>query len=132
MILCFHKHNHNAYILIHSPMTAEFKMLTFKCRAHSTMCCLAGVPFFFSWTEYKYSCKCGDCGKAMDNCSKGCRYCLFSCALENVAVCDGCYNCFKTICKACDTGISGHKDLMENTQLLHGKVKDCLKLETGN
>ena len=99
-------------------------------------CCLACLYMdACQWTlcaPICIECKCGDCGKAMDNCSKGCRYCLFSCALENVAVCDGCYNCFKTICKACDTGISGHKDLMENTQLLHGKVKDCLKLETGN
>ena len=77
-------------------------------------------------------CKCGDKDKACDNCMKSLKYCGFSCALQCVACIDGCYNCGKVICIACDTGINSHKQLMENTQFLHNKVKECLSLETGN
>ena len=77
-------------------------------------------------------CKCGDMSAACSNCSKGLRYCLFSCALDMVACADGCINCVKVIGIICDTGIKGHADLRKNTRFCHDKVKDCLGLETGN
>ena len=76
--------------------------------------------------------KCGDTGKAMEHCSKCLRYCAFACALDFVGCIDGCYNCVKLIGTICGDGVKGHKDLMQNTQFLHNKVKECLNLETGN
>ena len=87
------------------------------------------------WTACSPICidlKCGDFGKACENCVKGLKYCLFSCALDVVGCCDGIYNCIKVCGIICDSGIKGHKDMMQNTQLLHDKVKGCLSLETGN
>ena len=77
-------------------------------------------------------CKLGDAGAACSNCSKGLRYCLFSCALDFVSCADGCINCVKVIGIICDTGIKGYSDITKNTKFCHDKIKDCLGLETGN
>ena len=76
-------------------------------------------------------CKCGDTGKACENCSKCFKYCLFSCALNCVGCCDGCYNCIQIIKLACSEGVKGYADLTKNTEWLAVKVKDALGLETG-
>lgn len=76
--------------------------------------------------------KLGEAGKALENCSKGLKYCLFSCALECAGCIDGCYNCIQVIKIICDGGIKGYADMTKNTQFIHDKVKNCLGLETGN
>ena len=69
----------------------------------------------------------------MDNCVKGIKYCLFSCALCVAACVDGVYNCVKVIQMACgDEGIKSHNDLLKNVEMMEKKVKDALGLETGN
>ena len=64
-------------------------------------------------------CKCGDCGKAGDNCLKSLKYCAFACALDCVAWIDGLYNCGNLVCKTCKDGVTGHKDLLENSRWLN-------------
>ena len=68
----------------------------------------------------------------MDNCVKGIKYCLFSCALCIAACVDGCYNCIKVIQMACGDGIKSHNDLLKNVEFMEKKVKEGLGLETGN
>ena len=68
-------------------------------------------------------CKLGDTTKALDHCSKAVRYCLFCCALDCVAPCDGCYNC---ICYQKDNfqnGVSGFKDITKHKMWLGSKVQ---------
>ena len=77
-------------------------------------------------------CKLGDAGKAMENCCKGVKYCLFACLLNLVGCVDGCYNCIMVIKTICDSGIKGYADITKNTQFLHDKIKGALGLETGN
>lgn len=104
---------------------------------HGTEAC--GLAYLYCdacyWTLCSPICidlKIGDTGKACENCSKGLKYCLFSCALNMVGCVDGCYNCIMVIKTICDTGIKGYADMTKNTQFLHDKVKNCLGLETGN
>jgi len=70
----------------------------------------------------------GDSGKAMDNCLKGIKYCLFACVLNCVSCIDGCYNCVQVIKTICESGIKGYADITKNTQFLHDKVKGGLGL----
>lgn len=78
------------------------------------------------------NCKLGETSKAMENCLKGIKYCVFSCLLSCVGCVDGCYNCFQVIKQACGEGINGYADLTKNTQFVANKVKTALGLETGN
>jgi hypothetical protein len=68
----------------------------------------------------------------MDNCVKGLKYCIFSCALSFVGCIDGCYNCFQIIKLSCGEGVKGFADLTKNTEFVANKVKESLGLETGN
>ena len=77
-------------------------------------------------------CKCGESGPAMDNCVKGLKYCLFSCALCIAACVDGCYNCIKVIQIACGDGVKSYADLLKNVEFMEQKVREGLGLETGN
>lgn len=128
-------------------MAKVLQCLCIPCDAFSRACCIdcwhgyeaCGLSYLYCGACYWSLCapiciemKCGDSGKAMEHCSKSLRYCAFSCVLECVACCDGLYNCVKVIGTICGSGFKGNKDLMENTQFLHNKVKECLNLETGN
>jgi hypothetical protein len=68
----------------------------------------------------------------MENCTKGIKYCIFSCALSCVGCIDGCYNCFSVIKVTCGEGVKGYQDITKNTQFVANKVKSALGLETGN
>jgi hypothetical protein len=78
-------------------------------------------------------CKLGETGKACENCTRGIKYCAFSCALSCVGCCDGLYNCFQVIKVACgEGGVKGFADLTKNTEFIANKVKEALGLETSN
>lgn len=77
-------------------------------------------------------CKLGESGPAFDNCAKGLKYCLFSCALCIAACVDGCYNCIKVIQISCGEGVKSYNDLLKNVEFMEKKVKEGLGLETGN
>ena len=87
------------------------------------------------WTLFAplcIDCKLGESGPAMDNCTKGIKYCLFSCALCIAACVDGCYNCIKVVQLACGEGVKTYADLTKNAEFFGNKVKQSLGLETGN
>ena len=62
----------------------------------------------------------------MDNCVKGIKYCLFSCALCIAACVDGCYNCIKVIQMACGEGIKSHNDLFKIVKEKNIDISDVL------
>jgi hypothetical protein len=68
-------------------------------------------------------CKLGETAQASENCCKGLKYCLFSCALSCVGCVDGCYNCIQIIKLACGEGVKGYADLTKNTEFIANKLK---------
>ena len=79
-----------------------------------------------------HQCKLGDTKEAGRRCGECFKFCLFSCALECVAPCDGCYNCIFYNVDNCKTGVSGFKDVMKHTMWLGKKVETALGLQTSN
>lgn len=79
-----------------------------------------------------HTCSFGDTGKGMTHCVSCLKYCAFSCLLQIVAPCDGCINCVLYIKDIFTTEVTGFKDVMTNTMVLGGKVKELLGLDTSN
>ena len=79
-----------------------------------------------------HKCECGNTSEAGGHCLKCLKYCGYSCALQCCAPIDGCYNCIFYIKKVCSDGVTGFKDILENTKWLNTKIKDCFGLENGN
>jgi len=79
-------------------------------------------------------CTLGDGGKAMENCTKGIKYCIFACALDCVAGFDGCYNCWMITNQVCFENklVTTFADLTKNAEFFGNKVKEALGIETGN
>lgn len=111
--------------------------------AYNSACCIdywhgveaCGLAYLFCdgccWTlcaPLCIDCKLGESGKAMENCMKGLKYCIFSCVLECAGCCDGCYNCVKVIQLACGEGIKCYADITKNTEFVANKVKEGLGL----
>jgi hypothetical protein len=70
----------------------------------------------------------GDGGKAMENFTKGIKYCIFACALDCVAGCDACYNCWKVTDQVCFENklVTTYADLTKNSEFFGNKVKEAL------
>jgi hypothetical protein len=79
-----------------------------------------------------HSTQCGNVGEAMPHCTKGIKYCLYSCALCCVGPLDGCYACVKYICDVCGTGVTGFGDMLKNTKWLNEKVRNAFELTNGS
>ena len=74
----------------------------------------------------------GDTSAATTKCMTGLKYCAFCCLLHFVGPCDGIINCVLYARDNCTNGVSGFSDVVKNTRFLGDKVKDTLKLSTGN
>jgi hypothetical protein len=64
----------------------------------------------------------------MPHCSKGIKFCLYSCALNCCAPIDGLYNCVKYIMDVCGSGVTGFGDMLKNTKWLNDKIKSAFEL----
>ena len=97
---------------------------------HSMEAC--GLAYLFCsaccWTlcaPLCIDCKLGDGGKAMENFSRGIKYCVFACALNCAGCCDGLYNCIQIISQVCgeDKLVTSYAELTKNTEFIGNKVK---------
>lgn len=79
-----------------------------------------------------HECKLGDIGSNMPHCTKGIKYCLYSCVLGCVSPCDGCYNCVFYSMDVCGGGVTGFGDILKHTQWLNEKVKNAFELSNGS
>ena len=75
-----------------------------------------------------HSTQCGSFSEAMPHCSKGIKYCLYSCALACVSPIDGCYNCVTYSMDVCGGNVTGFAGIMKNTKWLNAKVRDAFGL----
>ena len=93
---------------------------------HQNSCC---------WTlcaPICHECKLGDTKKAGRSCGLCFKYCIFSCALQCVAPCDGCYACIMYTRDNCTVGVSSFKDILNHKMWLGDKVQKALELEMSN
>ena len=70
----------------------------------------------------------GNPGEALGHCATGLKYCIYACALDCCAPIDGCINCIFYVKDICTEGVTGHHNVLKNTEFIGGKIRDAFGL----